>query len=41
MSRIAKHPIALPSGVTANLSGKKLAIKGKNGELTRTLNDAV
>ncbi len=34
MSRIAKHPIALPAGVTATLSGKKLAIKGKNGELS-------
>lgn len=34
MSRIAKHPIALPAGVEAKLSGKKLAIKGKKGELS-------
>ena len=34
MSRIAKHPIKLPAGVEAKLSGKKLAIKGKKGELT-------
>lgn len=33
MSRIAKHPIAIPAGVEAKLSGKKLAIKGKKGEL--------
>ena len=34
MSRIAKHPIKLPSGVEAKLQGKKLSIKGKKGELT-------
>ena len=34
MSRIAKHPIAIPSGVEIKVSGKKLAVKGKKGELT-------
>lgn len=34
MSRIAKHPIKLPEGVEARISGKKLAIKGKKGELS-------
>lgn len=34
MSRIAKHPIKLPAGVEAKLSGKKLSIKGKKGELS-------
>ena len=34
MSRIAKHPIKLPSGVEAKISGRKLSIKGKKGELT-------
>lgn len=34
MSRIAKHPIPLPASVEAKISGKKLAIKGKKGELT-------
>lgn len=33
MSRIAKHPIKLPAGVEAKLSGKKLTVKGKKGEL--------
>lgn len=34
MSRIAKHPIKLPAGVEAKLTGSKLLIKGKKGELT-------
>ncbi|MBI1215205.1 MAG: 50S ribosomal protein L6 [Alphaproteobacteria bacterium] len=33
MSRIAKHPIAIPAGVEAKLSGKSLTVKGKKGEL--------
>lgn len=33
MSRIAKHPIKLPEGVEAKLTGKKLSIKGKKGQL--------
>jgi large subunit ribosomal protein L6 len=33
MSRIAKHPIKLPAGVEAKLSGRKISIKGKKGEL--------
>lgn len=34
MSRIAKHPIKLPSGVEARMQGSKLFIKGKKGELS-------
>ncbi len=33
MSRIAKHPIKLPSGVDAKLAGRKVTIKGAKGEL--------
>jgi large subunit ribosomal protein L6 len=33
MSRIAKHPIKLPSGVEAKLNGSIITIKGKKGEL--------
>jgi large subunit ribosomal protein L6 len=33
MSRIAKNPIPIPTGVDAKLTGKSLAIKGKKGEL--------
>jgi len=34
MSRIAKHPIKILAGVEAKLSGKKLTVKGKKGELS-------
>jgi len=33
MSRIAKAPIDLPSGVECNISGRDVRVKGKNGEL--------
>ena len=33
MSRIGKKPVALPDGVTAQLNGQLLAIKGKAAEL--------
>jgi large subunit ribosomal protein L6 len=41
MSRIAKHPIALPAGIEAKLSGKKLAIKGKKGELSLDIDSEI
>jgi large subunit ribosomal protein L6 len=41
MSRIAKHPIKLPSGVEAKLQGKKLSIKGKKGELHLTVTNDI
>ena len=36
MSRIGKKPIAIPSGVTASVSGKKVTVKGAKGELSFT-----
>tara|TARA_Y100001960_G_scaffold4997_1_gene5288 strand:- start:1127 stop:1657 length:531 start_codon:yes stop_codon:yes gene_type:complete len=33
MSRVGKNPVALPSGVEANLAGRELTVKGKNGAL--------
>ncbi|WP_343192092.1 50S ribosomal protein L6 [Buchnera aphidicola (Formosaphis micheliae)] len=33
MSRIAKNPIVIPDGVEINLKGRKIVIKGTNGEL--------
>ncbi len=36
MSRIGKLPITVPSGVTANISGSTVTVKGPKGELTRT-----
>ncbi|MFK8259450.1 50S ribosomal protein L6 [Erwinia sp. AnSW2-5] len=41
MSRVAKAPVAIPAGVEVKLDGQVISIKGKNGELTRTLNKAV
>jgi len=41
MSRIAKAPIELPSGVDVNIAGQDLTVQGKNGTLSISLNDAV
>ena len=41
MSRVAKAPVVIPAGVEVKLDGQVISIKGKNGELTRTLNAAV
>jgi large subunit ribosomal protein L6 len=36
MSRIGKKPIAVPAGVTATVSGRKVTMKGPKGELSFT-----
>ncbi|MGK2946810.1 MAG: 50S ribosomal protein L6 [Candidatus Malihini olakiniferum] len=41
MSRVAKTPVVIPADVDVKLNGQVISIKGKNGELTRTVNDAV
>ena len=41
MSRIAKAPIELPSGVDVNIAGQDVTVKGKNGTLSISLNNAV
>ncbi|MCP1439354.1 large subunit ribosomal protein L6 [Erwinia persicina] len=41
MSRVAKAPVVIPAGVEVKLDGQVISIKGKNGELTRTINNAV
>ena len=41
MSRVAKAPVVIPAGVDVKIDGQVITIKGKNGELTRTLNKAV
>ena len=41
MSRIGKKPIAVPSGVTVNLDGQSVSVKGPKGELALTLVDEV
>ena len=39
MSRIGKKPVAMPSGVSANVDGQILTVKGPKGTLTMTLLD--
>lgn len=41
MSRVAKAPVVVPAGVEVKLNGQVITIKGKNGELSRTINNAV
>ncbi|MBX9622000.1 MAG: 50S ribosomal protein L6 [Alphaproteobacteria bacterium] len=33
MSRIGKHPVPVPEGVTCQIAGQDIMVKGKNGEL--------
>ena len=37
MSRIGKKPVQLPKNVSATIDGRKITVKGPNGELQRTL----
>lgn len=41
MSRIGKKPVALPSGVSANLSGQTVEVKGPKGMRSFTATDDV
>ncbi|MEL6167423.1 MAG: 50S ribosomal protein L6 [Pseudomonadota bacterium] len=41
MSRIGKKPVAVPSGVTASVSGQTVTVKGSKGERTFTATDDV
>ena len=41
MSRIGKKPVALPQGVSANVSGQTVTAKGPKGELNFVVNDEV
>jgi large subunit ribosomal protein L6 len=40
-SRVGKRPIELPKGVTANVTGRSIDVKGPKGQLTRGLVDTV
>src|SRR6266545_6413783 len=37
MSRIGRKPIPLPRGVTAQIEGHRITVKGPKGELSRTI----
>jgi large subunit ribosomal protein L6 len=41
MSRVGKYPVALPQGVTADVKGQTIAIKGKMGTLSLVANPEV
>ncbi len=41
MSRIGKCPIPIPSGVTVNIKGSHVAVKGPKGNLERELADLI
>lgn len=41
MSRIGKKPVEIPSGVTVELDGHTMTVKGPKGELTRELSPMV
>lgn len=41
MSRVAKAPVSIPTGVEVKISGQEVTVKGSVGTLTRSLNDAV
>ncbi len=41
MSRIGKNPVALPKGVTADVSGQTVKVKGPKGELSMVVHDLV
>jgi len=41
MSRIGKRPVPVPAGVTADIAGKILTVKGSKGTLTLDLADEV
>jgi large subunit ribosomal protein L6 len=41
MSRIGKKPVAVPTGVTANVEGQTVKVKGPKGALSLVLSDDV
>ena len=41
MSRIGRRPIAIPAGVTVDLEGPHITVRGPRGELQRTLPAAI
>ena len=41
MSRIGKHPVTIPAGVTATVEGSHVTVKGPKGELERTCSPLV
>ncbi len=41
MSRVGKNPIQIPGGVTVNVNGKEVSVKGPKGTLSQVLGDGI
>lgn len=41
MSRVAKNPISIPSGVDVNISGQQISVKGSKGNLDLVVHETV
>jgi large subunit ribosomal protein L6 len=41
MSRVAKSPVTIPTGVTVTINGQDVQVKGAKGELSTVLHDLV
>lgn len=41
MSRVAKNPVAIPAGVTVDLKGQAITVKGAKGELKQDMHASV
>jgi large subunit ribosomal protein L6 len=41
MSRIGQNPVMVPSGVTIDIAGQRITAKGKQGELSLTVVEAI
>ena len=41
MSRVGKRPVSVPTGVTANVQGKTISVKGPKGTLSLVVDDRV
>ena len=41
MSRVAKNPVALPTGVTVTINGRDLTVKGSKGSLDLAIHQDV
>ena len=41
MSRVGKQPISIPDGVTVNVSGSEVSVKGPNGQLSGRIPESI
>ncbi len=41
MSRIGKQPVTIPAGVDVSINDKQVTVKGKNGELTQSIDSNI